>query len=406
MAAKHNDSSPLEISRGRRDDWRTQLLLTQRGKPQALLANCLTALRSAPEWKEVLAFDQFALTVVAQHATPWGHIGAWTDQEDRLTADWLQHQGLAVSTKTTWEAVQTVAQEHGFHPVRRYLNSLHWDRAKRVDGWLPTYLGVEFSNYSAAVGRRWLISAIARVMQPGCKADCALILEGPQGQRKSMAIEKLSSPWFTDQIADLGSKDSSLGCAGVWEIELGELVPMSRSDNERIKAFLSRMTDRFRPPYERRIIAVPRQCIFAGSTSASEYLCDESGGRRFWPVECGQIDIELLIRDRDQLWAEALALYQGRELWWLDSETLVREAEQEQSDRYDCDPWQELILPFAALRGDVSIGELLHECLDKPKGQITQHDKNRVARCLRSLGWERYNSRRGSAREWRYRPAH
>src|SRR6185312_14122467 len=228
-------------------------------------------------------------------------------------------------------------------PIRSYLESLRWDGIERLDSWLCTYLGVEDTTYAWAVGARWLISAVARIYRPGVKADCCLILEGPQGTRKSTALKTLAGPYFTDELADLGSKDSALQTRGVWIIELSELDTLSRSEVGRIKAFMSRTTDRFRPPYGKRLIESPRQCVFAGTVNHSTYLRDDTGARRFWPVVCGCIDIEQLARDRDQLWAEAKARFDQGSVWWLDTAALTAVAAQEQAHRFESDPWQELV---------------------------------------------------------------
>jgi predicted P-loop ATPase len=166
---------------------------------------------------------------------------------------------------------------------------------------------------------------------------------------------------------------------------------------------MSRTTDRFRPPYGKRLIECPRQCVFAGSVNHSSYLRDDSGGRRFWPVACGRIDIDRFARDRDQLWAEAKARFERGCVWWLETTELVGMASLEQADRYEGDPWEEVIGHWAEDRRSVSIGEVLTRCLDKPQALWTQVDKNRVARCFRALGWERYRERQGARLEWRYR---
>lgn len=236
----------------RTEDWTSHLLLNDGGAPRAVLANAITALRLAPEWDGVLGFNEFSLATVALKAPPWPGGQArcdWTDHEDRLTADWLQHQGIYVSVEVAGLAVQTVAKDGSFHPVRQKLDSLKWDGTKRIDGWLSLYLGVAPSPYTNAVGARWLISAVARLYEPGVKADCALILEGEQGLMKSTALKALAEPWFTDEIADLGSKDAAMQTRGVWVIEIAELDSMSRAEVSKIKSFISRSTDRFRPPY-------------------------------------------------------------------------------------------------------------------------------------------------------------
>lgn len=378
---------------------------TAEGRILPVLANAIAAFRSAPDWGGVLAFNEFGFGTVALRPAPWGIVpkGEWTDHEDRLAAEWLQKQGILVSVEIAGQAVQTAARDHPFHPVKAYLKGLQWDGVPRLDQWISRYLGAEDNEYSRAVGSRWMISAVARIFRPGAKADCCLILEGPQGIRKSTALRTLAGEYFTDELADLGSKDAAMQTRGVWIIELSELDSLSNSEVGRIKAFMSRTTDRFRPPYGMRLVESPRQCIFAGTVNHSTYLRDETGGRRFWPVTCDQITIDELKRDRDQLWAEARVRFDAGEPWWLDTVELVRIASDQQIERYEGDPWEEVIARWIDTSPSVSIGEVLEKCLQKPHALWTQTDKNRASRCLRALGWKRYRERRGSRLEWRYR---
>jgi predicted P-loop ATPase len=358
-------------------------------------------------WSGVLGFNEFSLGTVAIEPAPWSNARMleWTDHEDRLTTEWLQRNGIYVSVDITGQAVQAVAKNRPFHPVREYLDLLRWDGIERLDAWLRRYLEAESNEYTAAVGARWMISAVARIYQPGSKVDCCLILEGPQGLKKSTALKTLAGEWFTDEIADLGSKDASMQTRGVWIIEIAELDSMSRAEVSKIKAFMSRAADRFRPPYGKRLIESPRQCVFAGSVNHSTYLRDETGGRRFWPVTCGsRIDIDALAQDRNQLWAEAVVKFRAGAPWWLDSLELNAAAAEEQADRYDGDPWDALLRPWLETRLDVSIDEVLRGCVEKDKALWSQADKNRVSRSLQALGWERFKSGPRHAREWRYRP--
>jgi predicted P-loop ATPase len=392
--------------------WRKDLLrsrppmnTTIEGRILPVLANAIAAFRHAPEWGGVLAFNEFALGTVALKPAPWGVVpnGEWTDHEDRLAAEWLQRQGILVSVEVAGQAVQTAARDRPFHPVRAYLQGLQWGGVERLDTWLTAFLGAEDSAYSQAVGARWLISAVARIFRPGAKADCCLILEGPQGIRKSTALRTLAGEYFTDELADLGSKDAAMQTRGVWIIELSELDSLTHSEVARIKAFMSRTTDRFRPPYGMRLVESPRQCVFAGTVNHSTYLRDETGGRRFWPITCGRVDVQALARERDQLWAEAKARFDAGAVWWLDTDELVQLASDQQIERYEGDPWEEVIGPWLESRSSVSISEVLEKCLEKAQALWTQTDKNRAARCLRALGWERYRERHGDRLEWRYR---
>ena len=370
---------------------------TTEGRILPVLANAIAAFRHAPEWGGVLAFNEFGCGTVVLKPAPWGVVpkGEWTDHEDRLAAEWLQRQGVLVSVEVAGQAVQTAARDHPFHPVKAYLQGLHWDGVERVDRWLSTYLGAEDTEYSRAVGSRWLISAVARIFRPGAKADCCLILEGPQGIRKSTALRTIAGEYFTDELADLGSKDAAMQTRGVWIIELSELDNLSHAEVARIKAFMSRTTDRFRPPYGMRLVESPRQCVFAGTVNHSSYLRDETGGRRFWPVVCGQIDVDALAGDRDQLWAEAKVRFESGSVWWLDTPDLVQLASDQQEARYEGDPWEEVIGPWLESKESTTISEVLEKCINKPQAQWTQTDKIRAARCLRAQGWLRYRERQG-----------
>jgi predicted P-loop ATPase len=143
--------------------------------------------------------------------------------------------------------------------------------------------------------------------------------------------------------------------------------------------------------------------VFLGTVNQGTYLRDETGNRRFWPVRCGCIDIAALRRDRDQLWAEAAALFEGGASWWVDSTDLARLAEQEQSARYEGDAWDSEIAEYARVRESLSVAEVMGDCLKKERALWSQTDSNRVARSLRSMGWERYQERSGAGRQWRYR---
>lgn len=400
-------------------EWKGGLLRGRpvRGCPKGpilgILANAILALRLAPVWQGVLAFDEFAVRTITLKAAPWNpEPHPWTDTEDIWLTEWLQCNEICVSREITGQAVEAVSRERGFHPVKQYFDGLRWDGESLLNKWLERYLGVKVTDenraYVSEVGMRTLIGAVARVYKPGCKFDNCLILEGPQGSRKSTAVRTLAPQWYADEIADLGSKDAAMQTRGVLIYELPELDAMNRTEASRIKAFMSRATDHFRPPYGKRVVDLPRQCIFVGTVNHSNYLRDETGGRRFWPVVCGLIDIPALERDRDQLWAEAVVRFQDGEPWWLQGIELNSAAAQQQADRYEGDAWDQLIIDFVEQRlasgcDSVSVPEVLDMCLGKKKDTWTRADEMRVSRCLRSRHWERYRDRKRGM-EWRYRP--
>jgi predicted P-loop ATPase len=230
------------------------------------------------------------------------------------------------------------------------------------------------------------------------------ILEGAQGRGKSTLLRVLFEPWHSDEIADFGSKDAAMQLSGAWLIEISELDAMSRADAGRIKAFISRTTDRYRPPYGTRVIEQPRSCVFWGTTNSDGYLRDDTGGRRFWPVKIGRIDIDGLAAVRDQLWAEAQHAYGAGEKWWFQSPDVQNAAEEEQRARYEGDPWDAMISKYVANRSFVTIPEVLTEVINLPTGQWAQREQNRVSRCLRSLSFTRCQRRKSGQLVWGYRP--
>ena len=393
--------------------WREILLRNKEGKIKPLLANSITCLRFAAEWQGVLGFNELSGRLVKLLPPPFASpAGDWSDEDDILTAEWLQRQGIEVGVTSAASSAQCVGHEKPFHPIREYLAGLRWDGEKRISRWLTTYLGVEWSEYTSAVGAKWLISAIARVMKPGCQVDTCLVLEGEQGIRKSSALRILAGDdWFTDQLSDLSNKDSSQDLNGKWIVEFSDLGQMSRAEAGVLKAFLSRRVDHYRQSYGRRTSDFPRQCCFAATTNKDNWAADETGGRRFWPVRCGEIDIAALARDRDQILAEALAEYNEDRHWWLEEESVVQTAAAEQAERFETDPWDEKVMVWveeqeqafneeetasAALWHrppfpySVSTDAILSGPLGKPVGIWTTFEKIRVSRILTFHGFMKF----------------
>src|SRR5262249_14968729 len=223
--------------------WRAALLVSAKNAPKPILANALIGLRQAPEWQGVLAYDEFALVTMQLKPPPWlkhednWSPQRWTDRDDALTADWLQHQDIGVTVAVAAIAAETVAKDAAFHPVRDYLSVLQWDGIKRIARFAVTYLGAEDTPYHTAVSRCMFVAAGGRIMRPGCKADYLPTLEGAQDKGKTTAIEKLFTPWFSDDLAELGTKDAAMQVSVAWGIEIAELAAMTRGEIEKVKAF-------------------------------------------------------------------------------------------------------------------------------------------------------------------------
>lgn len=418
--------------------WFNRLRQDLVGTPERNEANVIIALTSDIAFAGVLAFDDFSQEIVVRQPLPWDAATGrfprpWEDADDVRAAEWLQLRGVNVAPLVVGRAVGAVAREHRIHPVRDWLEHLRWDGTPRIETWTSTYLGAAPTRFHHTVGALWLISAVARIFRPGVKADHMLILEGPQGARKSTAIKVLAGEdWFTDELPELGSKDAAIHMQGVWIVEIAELDAIGRAEVSRIKAFLTRTTDRFRPPYGRYTVEVPRQCVFAGTVNPDTYLRDETGNRRFWPLRCGTIDIAALARDRDQLWAEAVHRFREGAIWWIDDPAILAEARNEQDRRYQSDAWDDLIehwltheirtvsdgfpdygnsrtesMPRPEPLADVSVGEILEDAIGLEPARWTRRDQTRVAAYLKANCWKREQVRIGSGRNaprvWRYR---
>jgi predicted P-loop ATPase len=321
----------LDTSRSRRKkkpdqgaapDWLADCVLSDSGKPLPVLASVLTGLRA--EFPDHFSYDSMLCLVILQRPLkmePDFTPRPCTDVDVGVVQEQLQQLGLKrISKDTMQQAIDVRAQgECAVHPVRDYLNSLVWDGTERLATLFPRYFGSEDTEYARSIGSMFLISMVARIFKPGCKADHLPVVEGIQGALKSTACKILGGAWFSDSLPEVsGGKDVSQHLRGKWLIEVSEMHAMSRAEAAQLKAFITRDTERYRPSFGRREVVEPRQCIFIGTTNRETYLRDETGGRRFWPIRAGTVDINSLAADRDQLFAEAVVRYREGVPWWPD----------------------------------------------------------------------------------------
>jgi predicted P-loop ATPase len=395
-------------------DWTEDLILDRVGNIKPILANLVLILTSSPKWKGVLAFDEFGAHVVIRERPPWGEEKPdtpWNDHHESLARVWFQKEQINPSAGDVGRAVQTAAKQNPFHPVRQYFDALRWDGVPRLETWLISYFHAADTPYIRAIGPRYLISAVARICEPGCKVDHLLVLEGPQGKQKSEALRTLAvnDTWFSDRLSHVASKDAALEVAGVLLIEIAEMDALTRASSSAIKSFLTRRHDRFRPPYGKHMVRLLRQCVFAATINppAGGYLKDPTGARRFWPVACqGMVDRDGLEKVRDQLWAEAVHRCKSGAPWWLETPKLEALATAEQAARFVVDPWEPPIREWLGDRTDTTIWELLEHALGLPPEAQTQSAQNRVAKILTGrLGFDLHRPRtpegRRQNRYWR-----
>lgn len=349
-------SPPPEPPEPPADDWQRDLI-SKKGELSPCLANAELILSHMPAWQGVIAYDEFAERTVFRSPLPFDPRGAaegeWSDHLDVKTTIWLQRAWrVEFSPTTVGKAVESMARDHRFHPVREALSALApWDGIRRNSEWLSDYLGVQRTEYTALVGMFFLRGMIQRVMRPGSKFDYCLVLEGEQGRGKSTVARLLSWHWFCDTDLDLSNKDSLLALPGHWVYEIAELGSLMKAEERKQKSFLSRQEDEFRPPYGSRLIKVPRQNVFIGTTNEEEYLKDATGGRRFWPVMCGaSFNLDGLRDALPQMYAEALADYHAGERAYPVPEEQDRLFTPEQAKRGMQEPFDDILRTWVESR--------------------------------------------------------
>ncbi len=385
-------------------DWLHECQRTQSGALICNQANAVIALQAL--FPAAFTFDEMLQAPVLNEGLTSAEGGfaarAIRDGDLSFLQNKLQHAGFRrMGWDTVHRAVQVISESTRFHPVRDYLNGLDWDGTGRLDSFFPAYLGSGHGAYECGIGRMFLISMVARVMAPGCKSDHLPVLEGPQGALKSTACAVLGGQWFSDHLPDIANgKDASQHLRGKWLIEVSEMHAMGRAEATQLKSFITRQVERFRPSYGRLEVIEPRQCTFIGTTNRDTYLRDETGGRRFWPVKVGHIDIDALARDRDQLFAEALVRYRNGEPWWPDKQFECDHVMPEQAARYEADAWEDTIRDYVATRPQVKIGEIARDALGIETPRIGTADQRRIAAVLELLGWKRQPQAWDGSRWW------
>lgn len=372
-------------------------------------ANYLTLgrdLTSNPATCNLVVFDEFSRQVILQRPIPRN--GAepkfaprpWTDDDTAALAEHFNDRGFGrCGTALVYSVAHLEASRHPVHPLRDYLDSLHWDGQPRLSRFLIDCCDAVIAHdleeraaasaYIEAISRGFFISAVARVFKPGCQVDTMLIIEGAQGALKSRLLRALAvrDEWFSDSLPhNLESKDARAHLAGVWLVEMSEIAQFRRAEVETVKAFLSCRVDRYRPAYGRCDVQVPRSCVFIGTTNAETYLHDPTGNRRFWPVRVRTVRVEKARGMVDQLWAEAAAAFHTGEPWWLGAD-LEERAAVEQAARVTHDPWHDGIAEFVKKtprNATFTTAEVL-TALGVPQDRRDRGHETRVGNVLREL---------------------
>ncbi|WP_417241389.1 VapE domain-containing protein [Celeribacter sp.] len=367
-------------------------------------------------------FDELKQRVVLTGVLPWGedYGRVLTDKLLLLARTWLmeQHQrkDYQPSKENVQDAITTVAYFYKFNPILDYLDGLTWDGTSRVKDLFTDAFQCARDDYTEAVSRCFMVGAVARQRQPGCKVDTMPVIKGPQGSLKSTGFRDLFSPdWFSDaELGDLRNKDAAMNLEGVWVHEFAELAGLRASDMDVLKAFMSRATDRYRTPYGRNTEDHQRRVVFAGTVNEGGYLSDPTGARRFWPLEMAsgsRVDLGWIAEHRDQLWAEADALFKS-DTGHVLPEPLWSMAAERQADETVDDPWVDKLALMLSNRkaerrafengtGDYAAELIDGEQVASPLREPPLADKVHTQDLLSYLGLESDRQNKGHAQRLR-----
>lgn len=414
-------------------NWQTKLELDKNGGISESLTNFVTILRYDQRLHEI-AYNEHSCGISIRDAEllPWEQLKpGWSDADLASLTAYLDRVYHIFSPSKLKNALLTITAERSFHPIKEYLEGLPaWDGKKRLETLLIDYLGAEDSSYVRAVTRKTLVAAVARVYEPGIKFDTVLVLSGPQGIGKSMFFAKLGGVWFSDSltISDMRDKTGAEKLQGFWIMEIGEMNGIKKVEVETVKSFASRQDDKFRVAYGTVVESHPRQCVICGTSNSQHFLRDVTGNRRFWPVQVtGECEKHPWNMDKallEQIWAEALTLYNAGEeliLKGTDAE-MAAEKQQEALENDDREglvreyldkllpaDWAKLSLSEkrmylagdefttknragVAPRDKVCNLEIWAECFGREPANIRKQDSYELNAIMAKLdGWKRYD---------------
>lgn len=376
---------------------------------------------------KIFAYNEFTGREEFVSPAPW-HQGrmprtvAVMDQDLALLKGYLAtRHGYEASVDDIAKAITNVAYHRRFHPVREYLignaergtKGLVWDKKPRLDTWLKDFCGAVdggFPDYLAAVGKKVLCAAVLRALKPGVKFDHVLVLEGAQDLGKSTVVDILGGEWASDAPVDPHSRDTVDAMQGRWIIEMAEMEVLRKTDEDALKAFITRKTDRVRLAYGRATGEFPRQSIFIATKNPradGTYLKDDTGNRRWWPVRLeprandkglAQIDFAGLRAVRDQLFAEAVevcrAIRRPEELS-MDTAELKAQARAVVAQRHAEHEWTESVLGWLASQDQrpetrrefVTVREVFVSAMGGVENRLDRRSTLAIAGILRDAGW-------------------
>lgn len=276
--------------------------------------NICRVIRGHAEFAGVFRYDVFKNTLERfVNKSPRNQTPRWRGLEDNDAVDIQTRIQILfpcfnkVGKDMVYDAIIKVSKENTVDSASDFITAIKWDGKERLNTWLTQTYGVKDDAYHQTVGSNWMKGLVKRIIEPGCKFDYVLVLEGEQGTKKSTSLGVLGRDWHVETTMSTDNKDFFMQFSGKAIIEFSEGETLSRTEVKRMKAIITMQTDKYRPPYERTSQDFPRRCVFAMTTNQTEYLKDETGNRRWLPVTVvlPEANVEWLAVNRDQLFAEA-----------------------------------------------------------------------------------------------------
>lgn len=349
-----------------------------------------------------IKFDEFSNQDYLIGEIPWEPEicnRAWSSHDDSALFSIIQTDYGMTSRQDYFDAIKNVSMRYKFHPVRDVLDSLEWNKEEHIRGLLPDYLGAEDTEYTYQVMRLWMLGAVARVYQPGCKFDYTMIFQGKQGIGKSTFLKllALNDNWFNDSLDSLDSDKAAQSLMGSWIVELAELKSLARTAGgvESVKRFLTAVQDKYRVPYERRADIFLRQCVFAGTTNKSDFLQDETGNRRFLIIQTGineptkSLFVPQAIENMKAAWAQAVHIWKTEKPDLILPDSCRDEARRLQDESMADDGKVGIITQFLENKQRTCVLEIWKEALEE-NGRPQKWQSSEIMDIVLSIpGWEK-----------------
>lgn len=365
------------------------------GRPLPTIANYLLVLRNDAHF-EGMKYNELSRS---PEKTVRGVVKQWTDADDAQTREYIERTYKFHSAQKCDDALRIVFEEKKYNPVIELINSLKWDGVPRIKDLLHKWMKCDNTPYTQEVSRLIFAGGIHRIYNPGCKFDDTPVLIGTkQGEGKSTFVRWLAmqDDFFTE-LTEIEGQKGMEAIEGAWICEMGELLALTRAkDVEAVKSFMTRQSDHYRKPYDKRPGDYARMCIFIGTTNKEQFLTDKTGNRRFYPVLCKQTGYELFDKKDEvkayirQCWAEAKALYDKGELLPYANRDLIGEIRGRQAAAVEDDYRIGQIEEYLYGKTKVCVLELWQKALQNQYSKPTPADSRAIGLIMANFtDWER-----------------